>query len=130
MLQVISVQVGQRVAPGTNLAREPRLGLRVRGHDTLLRQQGKRTTQAGLEDLKEEKGQTERRLLDGGIKRARDRLREGRGVGLELEEDLRLARNARGRVPGHLAPHFVDERPVDGSHQEESPCDFVRSPVR
>ena len=109
---------------------EPRLRERVGRQDAILGERREGAAQACLEDLEEEKAQAERRLLDGGIEASRDGLREGRGVGLELEEGLRLARDARGRIRGHVAPDLVHERSIDGSHQEESPCDSVRSPVR
>jgi hypothetical protein len=43
---------------------------------------------------------------------------------------VRLARDARGGVRGEVAPDLIHERSINGSHQEESPCDSVRSPVR
>ena len=95
-----------------------------------LRELREGTAQAGLEHFEKEKAQPERSPLDGGIEASRDGLREGRRVGLELEESLRLARDACGRVRGHVAPDIIHKRSIDGSHQEESPCDLVRSPVR
>src|SRR6266481_707195 len=104
---------------------EPRLRQGVSLQYAVLRELREGSAEAGLEHFEEKKTQTERRLLDGRIEASRDGLRESRRVGLELEEGLRLARDARGRVPGHVAPDVVDEGAVDGSHRAESPCDSV-----
>ena len=97
---------------------EPGLRPRIGVEQARLGELGKRPTQARLQDLEEEKGQAEGRLLHRGIELARQRLREGRGVRLQIEERLRLARHARGRIRRKFAPDFIYEGPVDGSHRE------------